>query len=103
MSAGAHLEPLSDAQERLRDEGFTHEFSLEDDAVVHEETDTRYRPEDAEIVSTHRNEGDTDPGDESVLFALRMPDGTCGTLTTNYGADAPHADAIRRLGTEARK
>ncbi len=93
------LETSLHAQKRLAADGFTRVFSLEDDAVVDLESKASYRPEDVEIISTHRNEGDTDPGDESVVFALRAPDGARGVLATNYGHDAPHADALRRLGT----
>lgn len=84
--------------QRLRDEGFTEDFELSDDAVVHVDSGTRHRPQDVEIVATHRNEGDSNPDDESILFAVRTPDGLAGVLVSSFGPEAPHPEALRLLG-----
>ncbi len=93
------LEPLSQAEDRLQRDGFTHDFTLTDDGVVDRQTSVLHAPEQIEIVSMHRDEGESNPSDESMLFALRATDGSRGLLAVNYGANVPHADMIRRLGT----
>ena len=47
-----------------------------------------------------RFEGISDPGDESILFAISMPCGHRGTLPAAYGKDtAPDVtDVVQRLG-----
>ncbi len=93
------LESLSKAEDRLQLDGFTHDFTMTDDGVVDRQTSRLHAPEQVEIVSMHRDEGESDPSDESMLFALHAPDGSRGLLAVNYGPNVPHADIIRRLGT----
>ena len=47
----------------------------------------------------YRFEGISDPGDESILFAISMPCGHRGTLPAAYGKDASPevADVVKRL------
>lgn len=55
---------------------------------------------DAEVVELYRFEGESDPGDESVVVALRCkPCGTGGTLVAAYGmaADGAEADVLAAL------
>ena len=93
------LEPLAEIAKRLRREGFPENFELTGDAVVNTDTRVTHRPEDVTICSIHREEGDSNPDDESVLFAVRAPDGSAGIIVTGYGRESGHADTIRRLGT----
>lgn len=46
-------------------------------------------PEDVAVDQVYRFEGASDPGDESVLFAITPPCGHLGTLTAAYGPDTP--------------
>lgn len=62
-------------------------------------------PEACVVDRVDRFEGPSDPGDESILFALTPQCGHRGTLVASFGAASPaeFADAIRRLGpTQAR-
>jgi len=47
-----------------------------------------------------RFEGDSDPGDESAVFALVSEDGTKGTYTVAFGPmmDPLDAEVVRKLG-----
>ncbi|MFT5222986.1 MAG: hypothetical protein ACI867_001296 [Glaciecola sp.] len=101
-----NLEPLVDAQTRFREQGFAYNFAFRDGRVIvdgpgDDHPETSYEPAEVAIIASHREEGDTDPGDESILFALEAPDGVRGLLASHYGPDSPHADAIRALGTRA--
>jgi hypothetical protein len=53
-------------------------------------------------MQTYRYEGNTDPGDESVVFGIVCPDcGAKGIVVSAYGPDAdPEVfDLLTRLGT----
>lgn len=99
MTTPEELIPTSAMEREFEDEGFTRNFSLADDAVVDVESGTRWDPREMRIVHEYREEGSTDPADESVLLALEAPDGSRGTLATTYGPEAEHAEALRVLAT----
>ena len=42
------------------------------------------------IVEYHRFEGESNPSDMSIVFAIESNDGRRGTLTSSYGAYADH-------------
>jgi hypothetical protein len=88
---------------RLHDEGYVHHFVIDDDRVRCPECDETVAAKAVHIDQTHRFEGPTNPGDESVAFAISNgPCGHRGVLVTGYGPNAPEeeAEGIRLLGTE---
>ena len=60
----------------------------------------RIDPADADVIELYRFEGESDPGDESVVIALRCHVcGAEGSLVAAYGmaADGPEADVLAAL------
>lgn len=97
-------ESLAGAIERLEQRGFKH--SLRARAGVMRVVGTResHAPESLAIDEIVRFEGDTDPAEEVVLFALSGPDGApLGTYAAMFGPATPPEDAevMRRLGGRA--
>jgi hypothetical protein len=95
------LEALGEAIERLGGRGFKRSLRARGGALQDVETGARYEPEALSIDEIVRFEGDTDPAEELVLFALRGADGApLGTYASLYGpATSPEdADVIHRLG-----
>ena len=45
-----------------------------------------YQPKEIIVVNFYRFEGDSDPGDSSILYIIETIDGTKGTLLDSYGA-----------------
>lgn len=96
-------ETLSQAMSRLRGEGFrrelrAHEGQLEDD------DGERFDPESLQVAEVVRFEGESDPGDEAILFALRHPErGFGGLYAVSYGPQLAPDDAelVRRLDARA--
>ena len=76
---------LSMATNGLRERGYRHSFTLEDDQLVCLETGKHYRPGELRIVEQYRFEGDSNPADMSIVFALECNDGTKGTVISAYG------------------
>ena len=57
-------------------------------------------PADFEITEMHRFEGNTDPSDEAVLYAIESKDGKLkGIITSAYGmyADSTSSEMLKKL------
>lgn len=79
----------------LKKRGFTYDFNLNNDKVICSDLDLALAPENFDIVETYRFEGETNPSDESVLYAIKATDGTKGVLVNAYGIYAdPISDAM---------
>ena len=95
------LESLSSALARLEAKGFRQSLRARRGALRIIETDETLEPERLQVAEIVRFEGDTDPDEEVVLFALRAADGApLGTYATMFGPATPREDApvVRRLG-----
>ncbi|GAB3689663.1 hypothetical protein GCM10027592_06310 [Spirosoma flavus] len=82
---------LTEALEGLRKQGFTRDYNLKETCLKCQQDDIELNPSDFDIVDTYRFEGMTDPGDETVLYAIEAKDGQRGTLVDAYG---PYSEAI---------
>ena len=84
-----------DAIERLRDMGFTSDFTPVEGGLKVVQTGEIVAPEDAHIVHIHRFEGATDVSDEAIVYGIETSNGTCGVLIDAYGPYAsPELAAI---------
>ncbi|MVM39418.1 phosphoribosylpyrophosphate synthetase [Spirosoma sp. HMF3257] len=77
---------LTEALDDLRKQGFTQDYNLKSDHLHCQPDDIVLRPADFDIVDVYRFEGMTDPGDESVLYAIEAKNGNKGVLLDAYGA-----------------
>ncbi len=78
---------ISQAVTGLRERGYTVDFNLGENCLVcHGD---QYNINDFEITEVHRFEGDTDPSDEAVVYAIESKvKGTRGILVSGYGISA---------------
>ena len=98
------MDTLSDAIRRLQADGYdgnwfanaAHELECNESGEVLD-------PAVLQIDHILRFEGQSDPGDMTILFALRTPTGSKGTYSAAFGADMPpeDADVISRLQRQA--
>ena len=87
------METLTDAIARLRERGFLHDFSAVAGGKLRcGECGTEIDPTAVRIEEIVRFEGISDPGDESILFALSGPCGHEGLYSAPYGPDATPED-----------
>lgn len=49
-----------------------------------------YNPEDLTIIKTYRFEGESDPGDSSIIYVIEAKDGLIGYSMDAYGAYSMH-------------
>ena len=88
---------LTEAVQQLKGRGYTIDFNLEENCLVC--NGKKYLLEDFEITEFHRFEGDTDPADEAIIYAIESKDGLKGILVSGYGisAEGMSAEMARKL------
>ena len=99
------METVSEALQRLTAAGYTDDYRAEAQGLRSQSSGTSHPPDRFRVDEIVRFEGDSDPSDESAIFALTLePDGTKGTYTVAYGPmmERHDADMVRRLGWCAR-
>ena len=80
---------VTDALKDLKLRGFVVDFNIAFDKIICSKNETVLNPHEFEIVEVYRFEGDTNPDDEDVVYAVESKDGTIkGTLTSAFGAYA---------------
>lgn len=67
-----------------------------------------YNPEDLKIIRTYRFEGDSDPGDNAIIYLIEANDGLIGYSLDAYGAYSDHDDDgyddfIRKISVDERE
>ena len=77
---------VTEAVQGLRKRGYNLDFNLEENCIVCKEN--RFDPADFEIVEVYRFEGDSDPADEAVVYAIESNKGDKGVLVSGYGISA---------------
>jgi hypothetical protein len=88
---------VSEAVSGLKKRGFTTDFNLKENCLVCH--GNKFNPEDFEIVEVYRFEGNTDPSDQAVVYAIESRTGMKGVLVNGYGvsADPLSSDMAKKL------
>lgn len=80
------LKTLTEVYKKLVADGYKEEFTVSNNLLKALSTGKQYAPEDVTINNFFRFEGQSDPGDNSILYAIETSDKTKGTLVDAYGA-----------------
>ena len=90
-------ETMTDAINDLKARGFILDFNLEENCINCNEE--KFQPEDFEIVEVYRFEGETDPADQAVVYAIESKTGLKGILVNAFGiyADAMSDKMIKKI------
>jgi hypothetical protein len=88
---------VSEAVNKLKKRGFDLDFNLEENCLVCNEK--KFDIDDFEITEVYRFEGNTDPADEAVVYAIESKDGLKGVLVSGYGisAEGMSAEMAKKL------
>ena len=84
-----HLKTLVSCLNSLVTSGFEGQFKAVKTGLKSLDTEKVYRPEEVKILNFYRFEGESDPSDNSILYAIETSDGLRGTLIDAYG---PYSD-----------
>ena len=64
------MDTLSQKMNELRKEGYTEDFNVQTDCITCMGGELRVHPEDFTIDKYYRFEGESNPSDESILYAI---------------------------------
>jgi hypothetical protein len=81
-----YYETISMAIAEFEKEGFDAEFRIDNDKVCI--GDICWNPEKIKIVKIGRYEGNTDPGDEAVIYGMETENGKKGWFLSSFGVYA---------------
>jgi L-asparaginase/Glu-tRNA(Gln) amidotransferase subunit D len=97
MKQKFHYATITEAIEKLREQGYTLDFNLKENQF--KVGDQAYSADEFEIVDLYRYEGPSDPADESIVYALASPSGVKGILVAGYGTttDEASTETLKRL------
>ena len=96
-------ETVSEALNDLKSRGFATDFNLAFDKIKCSETGICLYPNQFEIVEHYRFEGNTDPSDEAVVYAISEKNGSMkGALVSAYGtySEALSEELIQKLSIQ---
>ena len=91
---------VTDALNGLKAKGYTTDFNIVFDKLICSKKETILKPDDFEIVETYRFEGETNPSDEDVVYAIESKQGNIkGVITSAFGlyADTISTEMIQKL------
>lgn len=92
---------LVNVEKKLSKDGYNQDFTVTDGRLHTMDTSTNksYTPEEVTIVDFYRFEGESNPDDTSILYAIEANDGVKGTISTAYGvyADTDTDDFLKKV------
>jgi hypothetical protein len=89
MKQQFHYATVTEAIDQLKKRGFTLDFNLKENQFTAD--DQVYPADEFEIVDLYRYEGQSDPADEAVVYAVASPSGIKGILVSGYGISTDEA------------
>ncbi len=84
------LKTLVSCLNSLAKKGYTEDYKVTEHGLKSIQSDKVYSPKDITEVNFYRFEGNSDPSDNSILYAIDTSDGRRGTLVDAFG---PYADS----------
>jgi len=83
----------------LEGNGYTTQFKVTSKGIVSMATNKTYQANEIEINHFYRFEGESNPDDSSIVYAIETKDGVKGTLIDSYGAysDPEIANFIKKV------
>ena len=94
------FDTVTDTLKELKRKGYTVDFNIAFDKIMCSDNKICLNPNEFEIVEVYRFEGDSNPSDEDVVYAIESKDGKVkGTLTSAYGmyAETISTEMIQKL------
>lgn len=80
------MKSLSSCVRRMKEEGYKEDFQATPKGLTTFDKSKTYKPDQVRIVNFYRFEGESDPGDNNILYVIETDDDHKGTLVDGYGA-----------------
>ena len=85
-----YMNTLTQCVNKMMKDGYVDSFKVNSKGLLDQSNDITYQPEQVSIINFYRFEGQSDPGDNAILYVIETSDGRKGTLIDAYG---PYSDA----------
>lgn len=85
-----YMNTLTQCVNKMVKEGYTDSFKVTSRGLLCQRTDETFQAEDVRVINFYRFEGQSDPGDNTILYVIETNTGLKGTLVDAYG---PYSDA----------
>jgi len=97
MKQQFHYATITEAIEKLHQQGYILDFNLETGKLI--AGNEIYAAEAFEIADLYRYEGASDPADEATVYALVSKTGVKGLLVSGYGisSDSASEETLKQL------
>lgn len=82
-----NYDTLVEATEALFKLGYTRNFIITKDGLLTEGKKKGYMADEVELHEFHRFEGNTNPADMSIVYAVQTTSGERGIVVDSYGVD----------------
>lgn len=80
---------LSQVMAKLAQRGIHREYRMDEEGNMKlDNSEVTYQPQNLTILRTYRFEGDSNPADNAVLYAVKDHQGNIGFILDSYGADS---------------
>lgn len=89
MSTSRSMTPLSVVLNQLSKKGYGREFKIKEQGAYLDDVEGAYNSSQLRIIKVYRFEGESDPGDMAVIYAIETEDDQKGFIIDAYG---PYAD-----------
>lgn len=81
----SEMTTMTGCMNKLHADGYTENFVAKEHGLEAPSNQTLYTPEQVKIVSFYRFEGESDPADNAIVYAVETNDGIKGMLVDSYG------------------
>lgn len=90
---------LAQCMNKLQEEGYRENFLVSEKGLHTSGSEKTYTPQEVKIANFYRFEGESDPSDSAILYALETRDGKKGMLSDAYGpySDSKVSDFISQI------
>ena len=80
-----YMNTLTACVNKLTKNGYTDSFVVTGKGLHSNERDKTYGPEDVKVVDFYRFEGQSDPADNAIMYAVETRDGSKGMIIDAFG------------------
>ena len=93
------MDTLSERMNSLKKKGYEEEFKIEKNKIYTSDGSQSFSPNQIKINEHFRFEGESDPGDMTVLYAVETENGIKGILTDGFGmySDAEQSEFMQKI------
>lgn len=85
-SGKIEMRTSSSCLNKLKEDGYTENFMVNEYGLRALDSEKYYTPAEIKVTNFFRFEGESDPGDSSILYSIETNDGIKGTLSDAFGA-----------------